>query len=285
MKRIITAVLIAVVGFAVLVQPSLARTYRQPIGFVNDFANILSDQTIKDLENRLQTYEASLSHEIAVVTLSSLEGDTIENTAVELFQQWGIGKKNQDNGVLFLIAPNEKQVRLEVGYGLEPVLTDSRTGAIIREVITPEFKNNDYDSGVVKGVTAIQQVLDQDPTLFDSPITAGSTRGFSLIPLGIGLIFIYVVAFLSRSRRYWPGGVIGIILGFVLGAVTGAVFLGLFGLFFDYIFSKNYKLRSSKGLSTGWWSSKGGFSSGSSGGSFGGFGGGSSGGGGASGSW
>lgn len=294
MKKVFITLLTFVSGIILVTNLVLARTFPSPTGFVNDFADIISPQVELDLENQLRAFEASASHELTVVTLASLEDDVIENTAVKLFEQWEIGKKNQDNGVLLLIVPNERQLKIEVGYGLEPILTDSRAGTIIRTVITPEFKNNNYDAGIVNGVTAIKQVLIEDPTAFDAPPASTSKPEDIAPPLIILFAFIlviYATAFLGRSKHFWPGGVIGGLGGFFAGsaistnwAITAAVGLGIWGLLLDYLVSKNYKVRKTKGLPTSWWSSGGGFSS-KSGGGFGGFGGGSSGGGGASGSW
>ena len=295
MKKLFVFILTVLVGITIITRPVAAKDYPKAVGYVNDFADIISQSVEMKLEAELSSFEASTSNELAVVTLSSLEDDVIENVAVELFEQWGIGKKKQDNGVLLLIAPNERELKIEVGYGLESALTDSRAGNIIRTVITPEFKKEDYDAGVSQGVKAIKIALTDDPSVFDivESKTSGSSEPISIIIMvGGTLLTIYAVAFLSRSKRWWPGGVIGGGIGFFFGlsnsviwGIIGAVCLGAYGLFLDYIFSQNYKTRKSKGLPTSWWSSGGGFSSGGGGSSFGGFSGGSSGGGGASGSW
>jgi len=261
-----------------------ARTFPTPTGYVNDFANIISESIQSQIESDLNQHKLNTGQEVSVVTIDSLEGDTIENASVELFSQWGIGTKEKDNGVLLLIALKDRKLKIETGYGIEPILTDSRSGTIIRDVITPEFKKDDYDAGIKAGVAAILTVLTSDPTVFDSQVVAKSSDRFYFL-ITAGIIMIYLSAFLARSKRYWPGGVIGAVIGFLLSAVTGAILLGLFGLFLDYILSKNYKTRVTKGLPTTWWSSTGGFSGGHSSGGFGGFSGGSSGGGGSSGSW
>ena len=293
LKRLATKIFIAVyssvIGLIFINQTVLARTYPTPTGYVNDFANIISDSVEIELENKLQAFEASSSHEIALTTLSSLEGDVIENTAVELFQQWGIGKKNQDNGVLLLIAPTERKLKIEVGYGLESILTDRRAGTIIRDIITPEFKKDNYEVGIVSGLDAIITILSSDPAAFDQTTPSSNQSSESKLDSFMFLfaLLIYLSAFLARSKRFWPGGVIGAILGIIFVSITAGIMLGFWGLFLDFILSKNYKTRKKKGLSTSWWSSRGGFSSrsGSSSSSFGGFSGGSSGGGGASGGW
>ena len=185
---------------------------------------------------------------------------------------------------MLVIAPNERELKIEVGYGLEPVLTDSRSGTIIRNIITPEFKKDDYDTGIISGVNAIIEVTSKDPTLYDNqtPIDIDSGSLDSLIFLSMALV--YLSAFLARSKRWWPGGVIGGILGLFI-SLAGGVILALLGLLLDYLLSKNYKNRKKHGLPTSWISSIGGFSGGRSSGGFGGFSGGSSGGGGSSGSW
>jgi len=286
MKKIFTAVILTVVSLVVGVRAVYARQFPPPTNYVNDFANIISEQTENDLNNQLEIFKNSTSNEISVVTLSSLEEDVIENVAVEIFEQWGLGTKENDNGILLLIAANERELRIEVGYGLEPVLTDSRSGIIIRSIITPEFKNNNYDAGITKGINAIIEVISKDPTIFDniaSTSSKNSNQLDGLIFLGISLI--YLSAFLARSKRWWPGGVIGGILGLIFISITGAIALGILGLILDFFLSKNYKKRKSLGLPVSWFSSMGGFSGGRSSGGFGGFSGGSSGGGGSSGSW
>lgn len=271
-------------GVILLAKTSLAAVYPAPTGYVNDFAGVISQEAENSLEERLSSFTASTSNEIAVVTLSSLEGDTVENAAVKLFEEWGIGDKEKDNGVLLLVAIDDRELRIEVGYGLEPVLTDSRSGNIIRDQITPLFKAGNYEGGIIAGTEAIISVVSGDPTVFDQPEVSNSAgETFGMFWFGLVMLFMYTAAFLSRSNRYWPGGVIGLIFGVILGGILMGLGLGILGLLFDLWLSKNYKVRKAKGLPTGFWSSTGGFSS--SGSSFGGFSGGSSGGGGSSGSW
>ncbi|HKZ35571.1 MAG TPA: TPM domain-containing protein [Patescibacteria group bacterium] len=284
MRRFVLGLLAVFGGVILLAKTSLAAVYPAPTGYVNDFAGVISQEAENSLEERLSSFTASTSNEIAVVTLSSLEGDTVENAAVKLFEEWGIGDKEKDNGVLLLVAIDDRELRIEVGYGLEPVLTDSRSGNIIRDQITPLFKAGNYEGGIIAGTEAIISVVSGDPTVFDQPEVSNSAgETFGMFWFGLVMLFMYTAAFLSRSNRYWPGGVIGLIFGVILGGILMGLGLGILGLLFDLWLSKNYKVRKAKGLPTGFWSSTGGFSS--SGSSFGGFSGGSSGGGGSSGSW
>jgi uncharacterized protein len=274
-----------------------ALDFPQPQGFVNDFAGVLSSNTRQSLEQRLSQLEKDSSIEIAVVTVKSLEGMGVDEYAVKLFEEWKIGKKDQDNGVLLLIAPNERELRIEVGYGLEPTLTDSKTGRIIRNIITPKFKDGNYDDGVLSGVETIIKVVHGEAVELgeERPASSGSDDDSFWIFFVIGAIFLsYLSSFLARSKRWWPGGIIGAVLGAFLGwvvfaavlmAILIAAALGVLGLMLDYILSKNYKERKGRGLPTSWWGSGGGFFGGSArggfgGGGFGGFGGGGSGGGG-----
>lgn len=171
--------------------------------YVNDFAGIISDPVEAQLEADLESFTASTGNELAVVTLKSLEGDTVENTAVTLFEQWGIGQKNQDNGVLLLVAPNERELRIEVGYGLEPVLTDSRSGTIIREVITPKFKENDYDGGISDGAHAIITVLSGQE--LPRPAAVNNNDGGLASVIIIFIIVITIIWLAKRQKNQWSG--------------------------------------------------------------------------------
>ncbi len=300
-KRLIVFLSLFVLVLGSTVSSIHSLEFPTPQGYVNDFAGILSPETKQTLEQELIKLDQESSIEIAIVTVKSLEETTIEDYAVRLFEDWKIGKKGKDNGVLLLIAPEERELRIEVGYGLEPILTDSKAGRIIRNIITPEFKKEDYDVGVVNGLMAIVKVVKAEDVDLgeESSLKAKSLGGSFWVLFVIGSIFLlYISAFLARSKRFWPGGVIGGILGAILGVVLftslikaflTATSLGILGFVFDYILSKNYKERKKKGLPTSWRRSGGGFFGGgkssSSSGGFGGFGGGSSGGGGASGGW
>jgi len=260
---------------------SAALHYPSPTGYVTDAANVLDAPSHQELESRLAAFEKSTSIEIAVATVPSLEGEEIESYAVELFKQWGIGKKGKNNGLLILVAPNEHKTRIEVGYGLEPILPDGLCGQIIRERMIPHFKNNDYAGGLDEGIAAVQESL--TPGAASPPEPPRLPREFPIGRGMIGFIFIlfFVLPFLTVGLLvavyiYWRSQML---LGFVLLPIGFALDLW----------------RSSRGLSrfggyggTGFGGFGGGFSGGfggGGGGSFGGFGGGSSGGGGASGGW
>jgi len=272
--------------------PLIAVSYPNPTGFVTDTAQLLTTEERTALETTLTNFTQQTGNEIAVVTVPSLEGEPIEDYAVKLFKQWGIGQKEKDNGLLILIAKEDRAVRIEVGYGLEGALNDAKAGRIIRDIIAPAFQEGKYAAGLQGAVEVIIGELKGEPTQVDTaPSTSNKVNGQFIYVL---IIFvIYLSSFLARSKRWWPGGVIGGIGGAILGGMLGSILigaavLGLFGLGFDFILSKNYQNRAKKGLPTTWWRSGGGFFGGGfggGGGGFGGFGGGMSGGGGASGRW
>jgi uncharacterized protein len=131
----------------------------QPWGRVSDFADVIPEAQEAQLTGLLEYISSSLDAEVAVATVASLDGLDVDTYANQLFNQWGIGDKEKDNGVLFLIAPHDRKVRIEVGYGLEPVLTDGRCGRILDEAVLPAFKAGDYGKGALNGTAQIMTFL------------------------------------------------------------------------------------------------------------------------------
>ena len=293
MKKFFVIFFLILTSYFLLLKSVWGVNYPDPTGFVNDFANLYSSGFKSELENKLSEFEKSTGDEIAVVTVNNLEGGDIDDVAARLFEKWKIGKKNTDNGLLLLIFKEDRQMRIEVGYGLEPYVTDGRAGEIIRNDIMPSFKEGNYDEGTRRGVDRILQYISNKDTAVNS--TSSKNSDFPIWPFLLIIYFVstYLASFLGRTKEIWPGAAIGGVTGLISGLIFStlfasifiAIFAGLIGLFLDSVLSKNYKIRKDKGLPTGFWTSGGGFSSGGGGGSFGGFGGGSSGGGGASGRW
>ncbi len=280
-------------GGLFFIAPAFAYTSPgSPSGYVNDFAHVLSADTVQSLDAELSAFEASTSNQIAVVTVPNMGGDYIENYAVKLFAEWGIGKKDKDNGVLLLLSIEEHKLRIEVGYGLEGALPDSVAQRIINQDMTPLLKAGDYDGAVNAGVRDIEQATQGEYTESDPSGGGFDIWAFLIIPF---LILQWAAAIFARSKSWWAGGVVGVVAGLGVGLVWGfglwillasVAGLGAIGLLLDYVVSKAYTSAKSSGLTTPWWAGGGTHSSSnSSGGGFGGFGGGSSGGGGASGGW
>lgn len=141
---------------------SVARSADIPYlsGRVNDYAGILSDSTRNMIAEKLKEHELRTTNQIVVLTIKSLEGETIEDFAYKVFNDWKLGRKDKDNGILIVIVPDERRMRIEVGYGLEGTLPDVLAGRIIQNIMAPGFRKGDYDSGITNGVNAVISVLD-----------------------------------------------------------------------------------------------------------------------------
>ena len=278
-----------------LIAPILLSAYTSPgnpKGFVNDFAGMLKPETVTTLETTLNSFSQQTGNQISVVTVPTLGDESIETYAEKLFQEWGIGDEEKDSGLLLLVARDERELRIEVGYGLEPVITDIESSRIIREEITPAFKNSDYDAGVMSGVNRIMT----DLTDGIPPVSEAPSRTSRFNPFNFFYLFVFFLMFLGsvlgRSKSWWAGGVLGGFIGVVIGFIKGFLFFGLFsivglsilGLLFDFWVSRAYSKHKDGGGMPPWFLGGGGFG-GHGGGGFGGFGGGMSGGGGASGRW
>ncbi|MHB9019432.1 MAG: TPM domain-containing protein [Minisyncoccota bacterium] len=264
----------------------------QPVGFVNDFAGVLNAQEKLVLEEKLSNFSKTYGNEIAVAIVSDLGGDYIENYAVDLFKDWGIGMKGLDNGALILVAINDRQMRIEVGYGLEGSLTDAQSNWIINNVMKPAFQANNYYAGIDGAVDKIISVTQGEKI----PSDQSSANSFNFPVEDIFFFVIFIIMFLAsilgRSRSWWAGGVLGGIAGVIIGFIKGFLYFGLFsilvliplGLLFDFMVSRSYAKHKLLGT-VPWWIGRGGGRGGGGFGGFGGFGGGRSGGGGSSGRW
>ncbi len=270
-----------------------------PTGFVNDFTGVLTAEQKAALESKLSGFEKEFFNEIEVAIIPSLQGDTVENFTNKLFQDWGIGKKDKDNGVLVLIAIEEKQIRIEPGYGLEGALTDAQSYWIINNEMKPNFREGKYYEGINAAVDKIMAATKGEYVPNASASTDNKKSNFDwefAFYLGVA-IFIWLASILARSKSWWGGGAVGGVIGVIIGIIKGFILWGVislavlipFGLLLDFIVSKKYQTVKKAGARMPWYI--GGFGGGGSGGGpgggggFGGFGGGSSGGGGASGGW
>lgn len=280
-------------AFLLLAASSLAASsFPAPSGYVNDFAGLLSSEQRQALEQKLAQFEQSTSNEISIATLTTLEGDSIDHVAEQLFQAWAIGKRTHDNGVLIVVAPAERKMRIEVGYGLEGALTDAQSSWIIRNVMQPAFKAGDFYSGLDGATSQIIAATQGEYVPSETRSTRKSGRQVENIIFGIFAVLYFLGVILGRSKSYWAGGLLGAVVGGAAGwfffstamALLLAGGVGLLGLVFDFIVSRMPKNNIHGGPRPPFWF--GGFGGGSGGSSgFGGFGGGRSGGGGSSGGW
>jgi uncharacterized protein len=269
-KQLLVVLWLALVALAT---PAAAQTFPPLTGRVVDDAHLLTPQQVQDLTSKSAALEASKGAQLVVATVPSLQGYPIEDYGYKLGRAWGIGEKGKDNGVILLVAPNEHKVRIEVGYGATPYLTDAMSGVIIREDITPRFKQGDFGGGVEAGADAIIKQMSLSPEDAQKNIAAAEQAqqrrqhsGGSPLPVFFWLMVFGFVA-LSHFRR-------GYGRGYRTRGGGISPWVALWAL--------NSLSRGSRG---GGWG--GGGSWGGGGGGFGGFsgGGGSFGGGGASGSW
>ncbi|KAF5415409.1 MAG: hypothetical protein C5S48_05725 [Candidatus Methanogaster sp.] len=209
--------------------------YPQLAGFVTDDADMIDPNYEAKITELAKNIEAATTVEIAVVTVESLEGESKEMYAVKLFEQAGMGKKDKDNGLLILVAKQERKYRFEVGYGLEGVITDSMKVNIGDRIITPNFKNGEYGKGIYESMIIIQGLLEGDEEVISeySMNNQGST-GTSSGGLGVVVFFIFIIAILiligqrGRGRGHMYSGGVG---GFGGGMSGGGGFSGGFGGF------------------------------------------------------
>ncbi len=181
-------------------------------GRVVDDAHVLSPQVQQDLTNKLAALEAKTSRQLVVVTLSSLGGYAIDDYGYQLGRAWGIGQKGTSNGAIFIIVPAEHQVRIEVGYGLEPILTDALSSVILQSAVLPKFRAGDIPGGVEAGTDEIIAQLSLDPSTAEAKAAqaeqasqAAPSRGLPIRAL-LPLLFIGFFLLTSIFRGRGGGG-------------------------------------------------------------------------------
>ncbi|MFT4154855.1 TPM domain-containing protein [Parafilimonas sp.] len=231
-----------------------------PPRLVVDDANLLSPEQAQILEQKLVAFNDTTSNQIAVVTINSLNDVPVEDYAVKLFREWGIGGSKHNNGILLFISKEDRKIRIEVGYGLEGAITDVQSGDIIENDITPNFRNGDYYRGIDEAVNSLEKAAAGEYK--ERGKTADNDNGGGGNIIGFIIILIIIFFIIGRGRGGGRGGGMMSRRGFNPWIIP-TLFPG----------------------GGSWGSGSGGFGGGSGGGGFGGFGGGSSGGGGASGGW
>jgi len=243
-------------------QQGLPKT--KPAGYVNDFAGVLSQSARAQLTALCTEVDQKAHAQIAVVTVQSLDGKPIEDYSIALATQWGIGPKQSSSGVLILLAVQDRKYRIEVGYGLEPILPDGKVGGIMRDAV-PYLKEGNYDAALPLMTRRVADVIAQDrgvklssSTTIPAPRVSRRSQDNGPGPLTIILLLFFIFFLIANVFRR-GGGRRGGGGGWWVGPMIGGMMGGGFG--------------------------GGGFGGGGGGGGFGGFGGGSFGGGGASGSW
>ena len=259
-----------------------------------DQTNTLTAEQKKTIADIIAAERNATGNQIAVLMVSSLEDDALEDYSLRVAREWGIGSKDRNNGVFLFIAKDDRKLRIEVGYGLEGALTDIRSNQIIRDRIRPSFQKDDYYGGIQSGVEGIAAAIngEVDPNLSSTTDNSEGYFPWEMV-LFFGLIgFSWLGSMLARTKSWWAGGVIGGVIGamilFFASVIVGVfmiIALTVIGLLFDRAVSANYRSHARHGDAPSWWAGGPFIGGGGSGGGFGGFGGGSFGGGGSSGSW
>ncbi len=270
MKRLALALAVLMALFA---SPALAQNFpERGTAPVVDAANVIDPATEASLTQKLDAFNQRTQRQLVVATVPSLDGYEISDYGYQLGRKWGLGDKQRNDGAILLVAPNERKVRIEVGYGLEPVLTDGFSSLIIQNTILPKFKAGDMPGGIVAGTDAIIKQLELPPEQAAKVAQAAETRASkdsggippgTILWLGFILFFFILPMFRGRKGRRYNGTVTGSSVGDILLWEAGKA--------------------AARGISGSGGSSWGGGGFGGGGGFSGG--GGSCGGGGASGSW
>jgi len=287
--------------------------FPKPVGRVNDFAGVLDASVEAELDQLLADLERKTSSEVAVAVVKSLDGRSVEEYANRLFKAWGVGQAKQDNGVLVVVAPTEREMRIEVGYGLEGVLPDGLAGQIIREQFTPRFRDDDYPGGIRDGVRRIAEVVERHQVLTPEELAGFNESSSNAAPPWVIIPFLglfvaigfFMVGIGIRTKTGFPllfgslfGGmpllmslaILFTIALYTLFPLALAMAIAGFRMGSRKSMRNAFRPKGKKGQGGGWTmgggsSSGGSGSSSSSSSSSSSFGGGSSGGGGASGRW
>lgn len=174
-------------------------------GRVNDYANIINSNTEAEIASYLDSVENTTGIQIVVLTVPSLKGEDIASFSIKTAEKWEIGRKGKDDGALLVVALNEHQVRIEVGYGLEGKLTDAKCGLIIRNVMIPEFKNNNYSAGIYKGVRNIGGIATDNTELVSRTVSEDISSDSDIVGFIVIIfwIMVFIIAMTSRSRRFY----------------------------------------------------------------------------------
>ena len=212
--RFLVLLMLIAAGFGVQAQRAVAP---HNAVWVHDEANVLSASAKAQMEALLQAHRDSTSTQLAVLIVPSLEGEDIDGYGVRVFEEWKLGQKGKDNGVLFLIAMQERQMRIEVGYGLEGVLTDALSSRINRNEVAPYFRQGNYEAGIQAGVVAIIKAVAGEYTNDNpTPRKRGKKSSWStLIFLGL------IILLMSRKNRGGGGGMGGYWTAAMLGGMLG----------------------------------------------------------------
>ena len=173
-------------------------------GRVNDYAGILDSSQVTQIERALAAFESKTTTQVVLLTVASLDGDAIEQYAIRVAEKWKVGQKGKDNGVILVVAPNERKVRIEVGYGLEGSLTDLEASKIIRHVIIPAFKSGNFYAGIVGGLDGVMKAAEGEFKAPEKNSSYGryeSKKGRSIFSTIVSIL-IFILLISTRTGRF-----------------------------------------------------------------------------------
>ena len=231
--RVLLLLLLALPAWAQVAVPPLATR-------VTDLTGTLTREQTASLEQRLQSFEARKGSQVAVLLVPTSAPEAIEQYALRVAEQWKIGRRKVDDGAILVVAKNDRALRIEVGYGLEGALNDATASRIIREVITPRFREGDFYGGINAGVDRMLRVIDGEP-LPDAAKPVPQVGGGLGQSLPVLLILAMVVGGLLRRMlgktvgSVAAGGAVGAVAWFLVGAVSIAVVAGILAFIFTLI--------------------------------------------------
>jgi uncharacterized protein len=198
LSQLIIFTLIPFYAFGMTPEEIVAKDY------VTDYSNILEPEQVLEISKKLNSIKENKNVDIAVVIIPNMSGDYIENFSVKLYEKLGLGTKEKDEGLLWLIVSEQRTMRLEVGYGLEPIITDSVAKRILNEVVSPFFLENDYVNGINEGVNEVLKSIEVGPT------QEVKKNNFSDIFTIVIFVFIFGIniltwlfAIIARTKSWW----------------------------------------------------------------------------------
>ncbi|MCZ6726022.1 MAG: TPM domain-containing protein [Acidobacteria bacterium] len=193
-----------VLAAALVSAPAVALEVPFLGGRINDLANILSAESEARIEDRLERLEAAEGSQIAILTLASLEGESLEDFSLRVAETWALGRGDVDDGVLLLIARDDRKMRIEVGYGLEAILTDAYSRRILDEILRPHFRTGDFDGGVERAVETMAALVEGNDILPPpaAPTRRGIGRGGNI---GALIFFLFIITPFTFGAIRTPG--------------------------------------------------------------------------------
>ena len=224
-------------GLLLIMQSAFALDVPRLTGRVNDYANILTSGQKTSFESFLKKVETASSAQVVLLTINSLEGGNLEDFSMTVSEKWKVGQKDKDNGVILLIVVKDKKIRIEVGYGLEGVLTDLKCGYIIRQLIVPGFKKGKFYDGINEGLTAITGLITKEYEISPEQLkefekrTSTEKKQSAISAITIFIIFFLSIFLKRRNRRGYRGTSFWFGAGGGSGGFSGGGFSGGGGSF------------------------------------------------------